>query len=136
MSDAPVMLVDVKSKPKCLPPRLKRLAGAAINKLTDRLCPEIPLGAMFDALKALDIVAVDEDGTPWSGFLCGKAEAGTEAAKNQRCSIRLAFTSDNHAARMLSGDTMVEQKFTLAREGLQISWCRIGEKLEVVSYIL
>lgn len=33
---------------------------------------EIPLGDLFDSLKRHDCIVIQEDGTPWSGILCGR----------------------------------------------------------------
>jgi len=33
---------------------------------------EIPIGSIFDALEGVGLHAMQEDGTPWSGFLTGR----------------------------------------------------------------
>jgi hypothetical protein len=33
----------------------------------------IPLGAIFDSIRAYGIIPIQEDGTPWSGFFCGES---------------------------------------------------------------
>ena len=127
----------VLAKPKSLPAPVKRRCGAAISKLCNGLVKDVPLGEMFDALKAENVIAIDEDGVEWSGFLCGKAEAGTEQAKSQRASISLVYSNERAAVgATLSGDAEVPVAYIMAREALQVSWCRIGEKMEVVAYIM
>lgn len=34
---------------------------------------EIPVTAIFEILRESGVEAVQEDGTPWSGFLCGES---------------------------------------------------------------
>jgi hypothetical protein len=38
---------------------------------------QIPLGAIFDAIRKHGYVVVDEAGEPWNGFICGREGRAT-----------------------------------------------------------
>jgi hypothetical protein len=50
----------------------KQLNKAVFAILKPTYFESIPLGAIFDVMKDWGFVVVQEDGTPWSGFLCGE----------------------------------------------------------------
>lgn len=47
------------------------MLNSFFHKMSVGYHSQIPLGKMFDAMKSAGLVAVQEDGTPWSGLLCG-----------------------------------------------------------------
>jgi hypothetical protein len=61
------------NKPIALKPDIKKKVNKKIYNLTSGKYPaQIPLQDIFDILKEYNIVAVDEAGDPWSGFLTGR----------------------------------------------------------------
>jgi hypothetical protein len=86
----------------------------------------VPIGQIFDNMRMHGVVPVQEDGTPWSGFLMGNKECGTEEARKQNCIIRLAV-------RQADGT------WGLSRRTLSLSWCVThyspNAKYEVVAYV-
>jgi hypothetical protein len=98
----------------------KKTANDMIYAITKGYHDKIPLRAVFDVLTQIGVHAVQEDGTPWSGFLVGGAECGTEEAKNQRVNFSLVRT-----------DTK-----TPLNNSLFLSWCKMPSgRYEIVSYL-
>ena len=76
---------EVKEKELVTSEKVKRLIKKSINlnanirkqinkqlqENFNKYFPSIPLTEVFEVLKNNNVVAVQEDGTPWSGFLCG-----------------------------------------------------------------
>lgn len=57
---------------KAIPAGLKKKINNAIHKITKpTYFSQIPLGDVFQALNHFGIIALQEDQTEWSGFLCG-----------------------------------------------------------------
>ena len=50
---------------------------------------EIPLDQIFEILRRNGLEPIDEDGTPWSGILCGADASTTIRIRNYRFSLRL-----------------------------------------------
>ena len=67
-------------------PRLTKKSKDSINKFLYKLCKtyhnSIPLGEIDDILKENGCYLVQEDGTPWSGFLCGRNSRTTFTLHN------------------------------------------------------
>lgn len=57
---------------------MKKILSKARKEINSKLCSfgnyhqQIPLNDAFDVLKAHGAFPVQEDGTPWSGILCGR----------------------------------------------------------------
>ena len=52
---------------------IRKPAQKAIRKiLKQTFFDSIPLKDLFDALKEHGMIVIQEDGTPWSGLLCGE----------------------------------------------------------------
>ena len=87
-------------------------AGKAIHPFTTGLQHDIPLGAIFSAIEqTTSFYVADEDGEPWSGFLCGE-EGG--------CTFSLA-----HKERRVPCDNSV----------LYFTWYKVGQRWDVVAYL-
>ncbi len=126
---------NMNDRTKSLPKPVRRRVANQISRLGN-YHSSIPLDAIFSILGKDNVIPLQEDGTEWSGFLCGGAEVGTEDARNQQVTIRLAFVvfAVNHA---LAGFDVEPPSYRLATEGLHISWAKMSSgRYEVVSYIL
>ena len=83
----------------------------------------MPVGQLFNALRDLGLEALQEDGTPWSGFLVGGAECGSEKAANQRANFPLAAKQEDGSYR-------------LTKVALILSWCVMPSgKYEIIGYL-
>lgn len=59
-------------KPIALKPDVKKKINKKIYTLTSKYSAQIPLQDIFSILGEYDIIAVDEAGEPWQGFLTGR----------------------------------------------------------------
>jgi hypothetical protein len=97
-----------------------KIANNLISAATKGFLEKIPLNDIFDALKQIGVHAVQEDGTPWSGFLTGGAECGSRDAEKQRANLDLVRTDDG----------------TPLNNTLVLMWCKMQSgNYEVVSYV-
>lgn len=63
----------VSLKPVTIKPDVKKKLNKAIYNMTSgKYLQSIPLDDIFKELESFGIVAVDEAGEPWSGFLTGR----------------------------------------------------------------
>ncbi len=119
--DSEDLMVDMASDRKSIPSNIKRVLNHEIHAIGN-YHSQIPLDKIKEILKTNSVIMVQEDGTPWSGFLMGKAECGTEDAKKQYADIDLAFKKDNN--------------YILSNNTLHVSWCLMPSgRYEVVCYI-
>lgn len=52
---------------------IRKQANNALHKaLPGNYYDGVPLERMFDTLKAMGLIVLDEAGEPWQGFLCGR----------------------------------------------------------------
>ena len=83
----------------------------------------MPLQSIFDVLKQYNIVALQEDDTLWSGMLVGKAECGSDEAKNQVATMPIALTDEFGT-------------FSKLNSMLVINWCTMPSgKYEITTYL-
>jgi hypothetical protein len=96
-----------------------KTVNGLINAATKGFPQQIPLDDIFDALKQIGVHAVQEDGTPWSGFLTGGAECGSQEAAKQRALLSL-----------------VRDDGTPLNNVLTLMWCKMQSgNYEVVAYV-
>jgi len=124
------IIVDMglrRGKLTSIPATPKRRAMKAISNSINGLKDGVPLDEMFQSLENEGIIAVNEDGTRWSGFLLGRAECGSDDTNDQNVSIDLAM--DNR-----------DGTFSMTRSNLYITWCAkysdnqfLG--LDIVAYV-
>ena len=90
-----------------------------LHKIQQTYHPQIPLDDIFTTIHKIGCHPIQEDDTPWTGFLTGGAECGTEKAKNQRATIRIAR------------DT------TPLNNYLILNWCKMptSGNYEIIAYI-
>lgn len=120
-ADTSGLIVDMKLKPKGVPPRVKNAVNKKLQAIGD-FHDGIPLSKMFDILKSEGLVPIAEDGTPWEGLLCGGKECGHPEASNQHATFETAVKFD---------DT-----YYPARAWLHITWCKMPSgKMEVIKYL-
>lgn len=56
----------------CIPTKLRRDVNRELDsQVSSRLHEQVPLSLIFDVLERRGLVALQEDGTPWSGMLLG-----------------------------------------------------------------
>lgn len=114
--------IDPRKKNSAIPQAIKNKINKRIHDLGN-YHTEIPLGTIFDICKEYGVVALQEDGTKWSGFLIGAKECGSEEARNQHVIFNVAFRTEGGA-------------YMPTRNGLSLSWCKMHSgKYEIVSYL-
>jgi len=100
-----------------------RLNRAVAEVLKPTYFDKIPLGPVFEALAKLNIQVIQEDGTPWSGFLMGGKRCGDPQASSQHADFELAYREPG-------------KNGLLVNAVLSLSWCKMpSENYEVVGYI-
>jgi len=112
-------------KKPTVPAKRMKQANTVLHAIGKQYWSEIPLHDIFWALKKNLLIPLQEDGTEWSGLLCGKAECGTEEAKKQYCIFPVATV-------------MPDSLVLLTNHGLYLSWGTIGRtlsKYEIVCYL-
>lgn len=59
--------------PKKIPAIIKKEVNSDLGKIcSGKYYDEIPLGEILEALEKNNVIALQEDGTPWEGILCGE----------------------------------------------------------------
>jgi hypothetical protein len=67
-----VDVVDLQAKPVLLPPAVKSKANKLLSKMTTNVYfDSIPLEAVFKVMEQFGVIIIQEDGSPWSGFITG-----------------------------------------------------------------
>jgi hypothetical protein len=120
-ANAQDFMVDISEKSKSVPANVIRTINNEIHKLGDYHV-EIPLDQIFEICKRNNVIIIQEDGTPWSGFISGNAECGSEKARNQRVNFSLAYKKDN--------------KYVPVNNSILLTWCTMRSgKYEVICYM-
>jgi hypothetical protein len=76
--------------------RIKAMASKMSQKMREKINAnlyginriyhtEIPLGAIFNVLKSNGVTPIQEDGTEWTGFLCGETGRTEISLKHNNC---------------------------------------------------
>lgn len=114
--------VDFNLKEKNLPASIRRKINNALHDLGN-YHQDIPLTEIFDICDNNGVIAIQEDGTRWSGLLLGNAVCGSEKARSQNALIHLALKE---------GDAYIPTS-----NALNISWCTMepSGRYEVVCYV-
>lgn len=117
----PNFIVDLRSKPRAINAAIRSKINKQLHGLGN-YHKDIPLDEIFEILESNNMIALQEDGTKWSGMLIGGAECGSEEARNQHALFQLAFKFDDG--------------YYTIKHGLSLSWCIMGSgKYEIVTYI-
>lgn len=99
---------------------IRKQINDKIHAVTSGYLEKIPLKDIFDILGQYGIQAVQEDGTPWSGFLVGGAECGSEETSKQVVNFDLIQKDTNEPLNA----------------AVYLSWCKMPSgKYEVVCYL-
>lgn len=95
--------------------------GEEIGKITRGYHDSIPFQQIQKVIEKYGYQLVQEDGTPWSGFLLGGKECGSMEANNQRASIDIVRKED----KMPMNNNLI------------LMWCRMPEsgRYEITAYI-
>ena len=110
---------------KILSPKIKKKVNKALNSLTiNKHFDSIPLNDIKRILEQADIILLQEDGTPWSGFLLGD---------NATASI---VVGDKNDVVKSYGDSIIAVYRPFTNTSLQLSWYRMPSgKFEVSVYL-
>jgi len=76
-----------------------RSIGKEINAITKDYHQNIPFQQIKEVIEKYGYQLVQEDGTPWSGFLMGGAECGSPEASRQRATIDIVRKEDKMPMR-------------------------------------
>ena len=138
-TEADNFAIDLRSKPISMKQNIKKSINKKIHELGNYHI-EIPLDRIFDILAEHRIIALQEDGTPWSGLLIGGAECGSEKARNQFVNFLLAHNpnEDIYAINPFSEETfkVPNSGYEFLKNRLFLAWCKMPSgKYEIVSYI-
>jgi hypothetical protein len=71
--------------------KVPKSVNAALYDLSKGYHDGIPLGAMFDVCRKAGLEPVCEDGTPWSGFLCGREGRAVIELKDCRKALTICW---------------------------------------------
>lgn len=116
-------MVDMNAKPNPMPSKLKNTLQNEVHRiLKPTYFEQIPLKDIFDVFAANGVMAVQEDGTKWSGMLVGGKGCGEDGAESQRADIELAIKNGPW--------------WKITTSALSITWCKMPSgKMEVIGYI-
>jgi len=71
---------------------IKARTNRELAKLTAGYLPEIPLSDIFSVIRErTGAGVVQEDGTPWSGFICGESGSCSLTIQGFRFSFRMTW---------------------------------------------
>lgn len=117
----PPFMVDLNQRRRAIPLTQKNRINRAIHALGN-YHEEIPLGRIFEICQENGVKVLQEDGTPWSGFLVGGAECGSEKANSQIAHFDLAVDRDG--------------QWNPSNNILNMTWCVMPSgKYEIVAYV-
>ena len=110
---------------KSLSPKIKKKVNKALYTLTtNKHFDSIPLNDIKRILEQADLILLQEDGTPWSGFLLGD---------NATASI---VVGDKNDVVKSYGDSIIAVYRPFTNISLQLSWYRMPSgKFEVGAYL-
>lgn len=74
----PNFAVDTRKKRKPIPSPRRNAIQKILSELGRNSHNEVPIDQVFAALEANNVVALQEDGTKWAGFISTCGECGTE----------------------------------------------------------
>ena len=116
--------VDIRGNRKAIPASARGSISKTVNGLgsyTDDLSSYID--SLFNNLRANGLIALQEDGTPWSGMIGSQGECGSDKANNQPAiAIDLGVNTENG--------------YLLANSKLIMTICTMPSgKLEIVAYL-
>ena len=135
-TEADNFAIDLRSKPISIKQNIKKSINKKIHELGNYHM-EIPLDRIFDILAEHRIIALQEDGTPWSGLLIGGAECGSEKARNQFVNFLLAYNpnEDIYTTNPFDGEKfkIPNSGYELTKNGLFLAWCELPTT-KVVSF--
>ena len=120
--DAPDFAVDSRLPMKAIPASVRKSINGRIHDLGN-YHTQIPLQDIFDICKDYDVIAIQEDGAKWSGFLVGGGECGSDKAQDQHAEFDLAIKLDD--------------EFVPAKNNIILTWCVMhgSGRYEIVCYI-
>jgi len=97
-----------------------RRIGEEINAITRDYHKQIPFRQIQEVIDKYGYQLVQEDGTPWSGFLMGGAECGSAEASQQQATIDIVRKEDGMQMR----------------NSLVLMWCKMPSgSYEVTAYV-
>lgn len=110
---------------KTLPSKIKKKVNKALNSLTtNKYFDNIPLNEIKRILERVDIILLQEDGTPWSGFLLGDS-ANASIVVGDKNDIVKSY-----------GDSIISMYRPYTNTRLQLSWYKMPSgKFEVGAYL-
>ena len=95
----------------------RKAATNAIHPLTTSYHNGVPFGETIETLKGLGLIVLQEDNTPWSGFVCGR---------EGRAALGLAF----------DGTEDESGRYEPMNNALVFTWCKLDSgRYEFVAYI-
>jgi len=71
--------------------KVPKSVNAALYEMSKVYHEAIPLSAMFELCEKVGLEPVCEDGTPWSGFLCGREGRAVFELKDCRKSLVVSW---------------------------------------------
>lgn len=118
-----VEMADISARPIKLPNSIRKtLSDGVANVLRPNFFDRIPLQDIFDVFASQNVMAIQEDGTKWDGFLVGGAECGSDKTRDQVMNVPLAIKT--------------EGVWKVTNTHLYLSWCKMPSgKMEVTGYI-
>ena len=110
---------------KTLPPKIKKKVNKALHSLTtNKHFDSIPLNDIKRILERADLILLQEDGTPWSGFLMGDSASAS------------IVVGDKNDIVKSYGDSIIAVYRPYTNTRLQLSWYRMPSgKFEVSTYL-
>ena len=110
---------------KTLLPKIKKKVNKALHTLaTNKYFDSIPLNDIKRILERADIILLQEDGTPWSGFLLGDDASAS------------IVVGDKNDVVSSYGDSIIAVYRPYTNTSLQLSWYRMPSgKFEVGVYL-
>lgn len=98
-------------------------AAAALAPLNKGHHENIDMGAIQAALAAAGLIALQEDGTAWSGFFCGREGSAR---------LALGVLASATLARWNSAESVYTE---IDNSLLILTWYKISTKYEIVAYL-
>ncbi len=104
--------VKMNGRGAAVPAPVKTRVKNQLHDICKKTWQSIPLDEILWTLKKNGLMALQEDGTEWSGMLMGTKECGDPEANNQRVSWPVAMQSPEDCDIWIMTNTAV-----------QLSWC-------------
>lgn len=118
--DAPDFAVDLRGKKFSIVAGKKSRANRRISEICRNHYPRIPWDEIVAAMKAENIVPLQEDGTKWAGMIGSQGECGSAKASQAPMRFALCWKLDATGEYVMANNFLIMTACTMPSNNLEI----------------